>query len=337
MFLQVQDKSKVFVTQAYNTEDENITQKFKQFVERFERIITLNFVLPNTDKGKLREEKLIYLEIQFFFLFRIRIETLEKMSIPSYEESESPLISTPSPSSLGRSFTKDVDTPSSGDVVDAVMTAAPAPPCLLNSIAVEYIFQIPNSSSTSSGGNVHNYMAVNEHESHSEDSSLSDGDRTLVDSGPDMGDFPSTNNSPACSDTQLSTPEYQTKRISDFDCDDDIESNDLTKLKDNYYFRAVHYEETHGDYDESAAEKKQQMLKVLADTKMTINQLKRSLEPFVRVPKEYFKIFRMSSSQTETECTRLDENLTLFRDNERLTIELGRALRKGEFKCKVYY
>ena len=54
---------------------------------------------------------------------------------------------------------------------------------------------------------------------------------------------------------------------------------------------------------------------------------------------EFFKIFKMQMQmQAETECTRLTETVDqTFRDSEQLVIELGRALRKDEHKCKLYY
>lgn len=211
-------------------------------------------------------------------------------------------------------------------------------------------------------------------ESNSEENSLSDGDRTLVDSaggGPDLADLSSTNNSPACSDTQLSSPEYHTRRINDFDVDENVSETihvtaSISKAR-KLYFKATYFTEpsvpdgasgsgassatssvpvslmvssttsedstssssaaaaassvaataastngTSGGGGGSALTKPQRMLKVLVDQAMNMGTLKRNLEPFVRVPKEYFKIFRMSGT-TETECTRLTESLTIFK------------------------
>lgn len=155
-------------------------------------------------------------------------------------------------------------------------------------------------------------------ESNSEDSSLSDGDRTLVDSAPDIADLSSTNNSPACSDTQLSSPEYHTRRITDFDCDDDTDTQNMYKSR-KYYFKASIFDDaavaSSNSMTNSTGEecnKPQKILKVLVDGGMILGTLKQKLEPFVKVPKEYFKIFRMSSL-TETECTRLTEQLSAFK------------------------
>lgn len=77
-------------------------------------------------------------------------------------------------------------------------------------------------------------------ECNSEDSSLSDGDRTLVESLTDG--HPSTNNSSACSDLQLSSPEETTRKINDYGVDDDAEFKHVVN-RINYYFKATFYDE----------------------------------------------------------------------------------------------
>jgi ubiquitin carboxyl-terminal hydrolase 47 len=78
------------------------------------------------------------------------------------------------------------------------------------------------------------------------------------------------------------------------------------------------------------------VLKVLVDKRMFLGTLKKDLEPYVGVPVEYFKIYRLYSGQQELECARLTDSLGSYRDDEKLTIRLGRALRKGEHRGKVY-
>lgn len=82
----------------------------------------------------------------------------------------------------------------------------------------------------------------------------------------------------------------------------------------------------------------QKILKVMVDRRMSVNKLKLKLQPFIKIPMEYFKIFHVLASQTENECLQLNATLNSeFKDEERLLIELGRALRKGECKVKLYY
>lgn len=174
------------------------------------------------------------------------------------------------------------------DVVDAVMNSPPI---------VQYV-------------NIHTAHNQTHHhlepESNSEDSSLSDGDRTLV--GDVSPNFSSTNNSPACSDQHLSSPEDHTKTNGYYNGDDDTDMLDVNPSKP-YYFKANYYEESSSmESDEPV-----RMLKVLVHNHMIVANLKRALEPFIQVPMEYFKIFRIGASQTETELTRLTEDLTLFK------------------------
>lgn len=174
------------------------------------------------------------------------------------------------------------------DVVDAVMNSPPM---------VQYV------NIHAAHNQTHHHL---EPESNSEDSSLSDGDRTLV--GDVSPNFSSINNSPACSDQHLSSPEDHTKTNGYYNGDDDTDMLDVGQSK-QYYFKAHYYEESSSmESDEPV-----RMLKVLVHNHMIVAKLKRALEPFIRVPMEYFKIFRIGASQTETELTRLTEDLTSFK------------------------
>jgi ubiquitin carboxyl-terminal hydrolase 47 len=225
--------SKVFITLDQDEE------KFKQAVDEMDNILTLYFALPNSKK-----------------------ETLERLSIPTYEPA----------------------TVNSVDTVDSVA------------------FNVPCSS-----------------ECNSEDSSLSDSDRTLVD------------------DSNLATSRLH-------QCDQN--GNDET----TYFFKGILPNQSNvssngsvdsgneNDEDTTDTSESQKVLKIFADRRMSVNKLKMKLQPFVKIPMEYFKIFHVLAAQTENECTQLSASLnTAFKDEERLVIELGRALRKGEFKVKLYY
>lgn len=214
-------------------------------------------------------------------------ETLDKLSIPSYD----PIASKSLPNAQNHTTNNYISTQrhmDGADVVDAVMNSPPI---------VQYSSDCKNTI------NSHNHM---EPESTSEDSSLSDGDRTLVG---DVSPILSTNNSPACSDQHLSSPEDHTRTNGHYTGDDDTDMLDVAPPTKNYYFKAVFCEEMTMNETEEPI----RMLKVLVHNNMIIANLKRALEPFVKVPMEYFKIFRISSSQTEKECTRLNENLTSFK------------------------
>lgn len=176
----------------------------------------------------------------------------------------------------------------SADVVDAVMNSPPL---------VQYV------NIHAAHNQTHRHLEL---ESNSEDSSLSDGERTLVgDVSPNLS---SINNSPACSDQHLSSPEDHMKTNGYYNGDDDTDMLNVGQPK-KYYFKAQYYEEpTTMESDEPV-----RMLRVLVHNQMIISNLKRALEPFIKVPMEYFKIFRIGASQTETECTRLKEDLSQFK------------------------
>ena len=44
----------------------------------------------------------------------------------------------------------------------------------------------------------------------------------------------------------------------------------------------------------------------------------------------------MYTNNQEFECTRQSETLTTYADDSRINVKLGRALKKGEFRVKVY-
>lgn len=227
--------------------------RFRKAVEEMDNIVTLYFALPNSKK-----------------------ETLEKLSIPSFEPEGN----------------------SSADQVDSVAF---------------------NIASSSSG------------ECNSEDSSLSDSDRTLVDDS----NFTAVNSS-------IPSPPKGILRHSNFDQNGNDECDLFFKaVLPNQFESATSGSVDSGnenDEDTSDTSDSQKILKVLADRRMSVNKLKLKLQPYVKIPMEYFKIFHVLAAQTENECTQLSSTLnSAFKDEERLVIELGRALRKGEFKVKLYY
>lgn len=211
---------------------------------------------------------------------------MDKLSIPSYDPSIKPLPRTHNNLAGSVPFNRSRQV-ESGDVVDAVMNSPPV---------VDY----RNNSTI----NPHNQM---EPESNSEDSSLSDGDRTLVG---DVSPMLSPSNSPACSDQHLSSPEDHTKINGDAYGDDDTDMIDVNQAK-KYYFKANYYEEP--IVVDNNEEPIRRTLSVLVDSYMNVANLKRVLEPYIKVPMEYFKIFRHNSSQNEIECTRLTDDLRSFK------------------------
>ncbi|XP_068965788.1 ubiquitin carboxyl-terminal hydrolase 47-like isoform X1 [Bombus flavifrons] len=151
-------------------------------------------------------------------------------------------------------------------------------------------------------------------QSNSEDSSLSDSDKTLVGDAPGDEDF------------QLpylpsSTSNRAIKMLNQVG----LENWDNIIDDSEYYFKATPY-----------TNHNEKFLKVLVDKRMIFNTLKKNLEPYVGVPAEYFKICRYFDECGESECSCLLSQLVSYEDGEKLWIEIGRALRNGEFTVKLH-
>lgn len=297
-----------------------------KLVSRSNNLISLYFTLPKTDKGMKGQRDAngvsntkTKLRI---FSFHQSIETLEKLSIPSYDPAATKALpriqnnlansltisrprhsatssASPAAAGTGVATTATASIADDGDVVDAVMNSPPI-------VQLDYRCNSSSSTAATSLSSAHNQM---EPESNSEDSSLSDGDRTLVG---DVSPMLSASNSPACSDQHLSSPEDHMKINGDAYGDDDTDMLDVQQNK-KYFFKAVYYEEpVIGGSENNEEDGIRRVLSVLVDNTMNIAHLKRVLEPYIKVPMEYFKIFRHNASQTEVECTRLTEDLRSF-------------------------
>ncbi|KZC08270.1 PREDICTED: ubiquitin carboxyl-terminal hydrolase 47 [Dufourea novaeangliae] len=141
-------------------------------------------------------------------------------------------------------------------------------------------------------------------QSNSEDSSLSDSDKTLV------GDAP---------DDEFQVPYFQyTKTLSvdilnpicmeQWDCDDDDKE---------HYFKV-----TDSEY-----------LKLEVARRMKYSTFKKKLERYVGVPSEYFKIFHNSRDLDDLECDSLQEKLVFYKEDQILHVKIGRFF---EFKTAIY-
>ncbi|XP_050810970.1 ubiquitin carboxyl-terminal hydrolase 47 isoform X2 [Gopherus flavomarginatus] len=108
------------------------------------------------------------------------------------------------------------------------------------------------------------------------------------------------------------------------------ESGKSTGEAQYMYFKAEPYAS-----DEGSGEG-QKWLLVHVDKRITLSSFKQHLEPFVGVLSSHFKVFRVYASNQEFESVRLNETLSSFSDDNKITIRLGRALKKGEYRVKVY-
>ncbi|TSL68241.1 Ubiquitin carboxyl-terminal hydrolase 47 [Bagarius yarrelli] len=113
--------------------------------------------------------------------------------------------------------------------------------------------------------------------------------------------------------------------------DSEYDENGKSKTQTHYlYFRAEPYSQ------EDATGDRQKSLLVHVDKRITLAAFKQNLEQFVGVPSAQFKVFRVYANNQEFESVRLTETLSSFSDDNKITIRLGRALKKGEYRVKVY-
>nr|XP_023028042.1 ubiquitin carboxyl-terminal hydrolase 47 isoform X1 [Leptinotarsa decemlineata] len=178
-------------------------------------------------------------------------------------------------------------------------------------------------------------------QSNSEDSSLSDSDRTLVGEAP--GEIRLLRRSPNSPDDQhMASPSDPCEDSYNYDVlghpgeemnwDDDDTQQELQRCA-NYFFKITSVSD---NSETQNSEGCVSCCRVLADKRMTLEKFKKNFEVILRVPSEYFKIYkRYSNSDEEWSC--LSDTLRSARDGERLIIKLGRVLRKDEVKCGIYH
>nr|XP_055070015.1 ubiquitin carboxyl-terminal hydrolase 47 isoform X3 [Misgurnus anguillicaudatus] len=115
--------------------------------------------------------------------------------------------------------------------------------------------------------------------------------------------------------------------------DSEYDENGKNKAEAQYlYFKAEPYPQDNG----SEEGQKSKGLLVHVDKRITLAAFKQNLEPYVGVPSTQFKVFRVYANNQEFESVRLNETLSTFSDDNKITIRLGRALKKGEYRVKVY-
>ncbi|XP_061169220.1 ubiquitin carboxyl-terminal hydrolase 47-like isoform X7 [Saccostrea echinata] len=119
--------------------------------------------------------------------------------------------------------------------------------------------------------------------------------------------------------------DFKSEENWDSDCDNDVM---ITKEEaSKRYFHIVH----------NALDllTKQRNLTVLVDKRITLGAFKKELEPHVGTSSDNFKVYRVYSNNQEFESIRLTETLSFFEDGK-LNIKLGRALKPGEYRVKIY-
>ncbi|XP_071791463.1 ubiquitin carboxyl-terminal hydrolase 47-like [Asterias amurensis] len=78
------------------------------------------------------------------------------------------------------------------------------------------------------------------------------------------------------------------------------------------------------------------LLAVHVDKRMTLAVFKKSLETYVGRESQHFKVYRVYANNQEFESIRLTETLQSYSEDSKVIIKLGRALKKGEYRVKIY-
>lgn len=148
-------------------------------------------------------------------------------------------------------------------------------------------------------------------QSNSEDSSLSDSDRTLV------GDPPST-------DDYL-VPDDINERRHAIAADVPLSYRRSTVSEPReFYFQAY-----------PINDEPQRSLRVMADKRIQLQTFTEKLQPYIGVPVEYFKIYRQSCLW-DMECSQMTALLNQAEENDKLIVKLSRELAPGELKATIH-
>ncbi|XP_076764175.1 ubiquitin specific protease 47 [Xylocopa sonorina] len=246
--------------------------------EQFENIITLSIKLPPSPSKEMLEE--------------LNIPTLEEVC----EDKEKPVVESPSKTNVANESHRDAGAKCN----EVSSTKKPTE-------------DVPTRNTSPQLGEGEEWHTPEQ--SNSEDSSLSDSDKTLVGDVPEDDDVQLPYLSSSASNRAI-------KMLNQVE----LENWDNVMDDSEYYFKATPY-----------TNHNEKCLKVLVDKRMVFNTLKKNLEPYVGVPSEYFKIYRYFDELCgETECDCLLSQLLSPEGGEKLWIKIERALRNGEFTVKLY-
>ncbi|XP_022105952.1 ubiquitin carboxyl-terminal hydrolase 47-like isoform X2 [Acanthaster planci] len=110
------------------------------------------------------------------------------------------------------------------------------------------------------------------------------------------------------------------------DSEDEIYENTRHTKPLNWYFKA----EPIQIVDNS------RLMPVYVDKRMSLAVFKKALEPYVGTESQNFKVYRVYANNQEFESIRLTETLQSYSEDSRVVVKLGRALKKGEYRVKIY-
>ncbi|XP_054273738.1 ubiquitin carboxyl-terminal hydrolase 47 isoform X2 [Macrosteles quadrilineatus] len=270
-----------------------LSSRLYSLIDRFEHVITLHIALPATDP-----------------------ETLARLSIP------------PLSSNQDSSNKQGGDAVNSQDKVSgAGVTVAGPGGGSKSSLSLPLVV---GGGGASGDEDPTTAAATHSDQSTSEDSSLTDSDRTLI------GDVQDE-----CLSDGVSPPDEMANPLPapespgsgggggqdagyEENWDEDVSSQ--PRPKQYTYFRAVSYKS-----------RGKKILKVSVDKRMSIDSLKTRLEPFLGVSATCFKLYRNTgNSEYETPRVRQCDSLSSLHNKDQLRVQLGRQLSSDEHKVQVY-
>ncbi|XP_005184673.2 ubiquitin carboxyl-terminal hydrolase 47 [Musca domestica] len=208
------------------------------------------------------------------------------------------------------------------------------------------------------------------HECNSEDSSLSDGDRTLVENlhqRSSSGAGGATGSSAAGlggGDSQISSTSHSPQLSSPEDENNQESYNSIYTYYNSYlhgengdadvpvqhaprFFHAIkldvldtvtvstkHQYSDATDGADEMARKPVVSYKILVDSHMKLSKFKEHLAHLIKVPENYFEINRKHDKSLKS---LMNQSLVYFSEGETLSVELGKELQEGEHKAKIYF
>ncbi|RZF32369.1 hypothetical protein LSTR_LSTR001833 [Laodelphax striatellus] len=298
--------------------------KMHKIIQQYMNSITIQVSLPDTDP-----------------------ETLERLAIP-------PLNSVGHNSTS--SSTEKLNDISENDKVvnnvsDGVSSGRGGLSLPLSSAAANYTTS-PSSTSVLPTIDAEEAGAGGGDQSTSEDSSLTDSDRTLI--GDDPEEYPMYNPNDLTTDKliQLGGNDSEDYKISTPEATPNHESTTNSKEDGDKWFEADG-ENASGNSEEARSTTSQytyfratpyskvlkpnhKLLKVHVDKRMTVGKLKQCLESYVGVSAKYFKL-NMTGGTQDVECSRLTDTLSNYKDLDKVDIKLERVLRGGEHTVMLFH
>ncbi|XP_046669066.1 ubiquitin carboxyl-terminal hydrolase 47-like isoform X1 [Homalodisca vitripennis] len=261
-----------------------VNSKLHTLIDRFENVITLHLTLPETDP-----------------------DTLARMSIPSL-------------SAVQAAATAK----QSGDAANPPVEKAATEPAVMSKVCGARGLMLPlilTGAGDEESGGISGGAGGHSDQSTSEDSSLTDSDRTLI------GDV--QDECVSDGDNQLASPsDEEPNPLPAPEEENWDEPSNQPPPKQFTYFKALPV---------SGECKKTLTLCIQVDKRMTIETLKSCLEPYVGVPASCFKLYRSGGTgDYETPRTRQCDSLSGLKSDDTLVVRLGRQLTCDEHRIKVY-